>query len=1034
MTCGVGGLLQLGEAPSAAEVLDVFSTASTFRLRWFTPTCEVPCCGHATLASAAVLMQARGNPHPAITFHTLSGELVVRYCGRGGLNYVLMVLEEGQGLGRRELEELQPDLGAMLSAAAAEEVHGVIVCVRTGPARGGAAQTEEGEEVCSRFFAPWMGINEDPVTGSAHAVLGPYWEPVLRPEGSEGAVEGAGQGGSGAMRMRQCSARGGEVMVEVLRKQGRVHVSGMATLVLEGTLRLEESWIACRLQRGNHPQELSAFHVESLLGGGGFSHVVLARDSAGKEWALKLIPAPGAKCLDEVDSTPLLLSEARIHLLLSSEPSVLPCVEAFKSCYVDERDTRITTYMAVLQMPVAACSVEEWLFSASPMPQPCQGPPQSQVDEMEVLSVWLQMVNAVHRCHAHGIVHKDIKLPNFLMDNRGKVQIMDFGLAHVEGVTPRAVAGTPWTMSPAGLRHGDDGRAGDWWALGVVLYQLLQGGAWPFKQCWWPWQKGSGERMEAAIRRAVLAGRITFPQGARVSEPIKALIRGLLQPDPNRRWQLRQVLACEVVRPELLSKLADRFPELAIDMQALMQLQRRARDVQALGSDGGNAAAAAVAGLGLASAGSVIAAAATSVVNRARGVSALVGEGGLHWPHWGPGSGRGEPGVADGGSYRPLLDGEDREESEPARRSGPWAPLSSALVPRRSSADAVAIHPGAPQRAAQQAGQQIVQHAAEGMRVADLLLLFPDEVPDAHPSSPGIPKVEQQPPPQASRSAAPPGLASVPSEPGAAGPLSTTSAGAATAADAAGAIRHANTASIYAHTGPSDVFASGRFVEAEGKRDGSGSQHPSPRLSRRSLTGPQLSPGSRRYDHTSLHDLFGVHSGSHPLQPLPLQHHRAMSGAGFGGPLSAAVATDVFTGNRSSWAAPRGAPLWHHQPGSDGRNSEGPESTAMPPPSSWVPPPPEAFAAGTASRLGDMSSRTRSSMASSAGAAGQPIGETGHTAGAGTPDVPGTAHQHVGFLAKARRLFSDCLQRPGVKYDAYDYDELEAMPASGKAS
>jgi hypothetical protein len=57
----------------------------------------------------------------------------------------------------------------------------------------------------------------------------------------------------------------------------------------------------------------------------------------------------------------------------------------------------------------------------------------------------------------------DIKLPNFLMDNRGQVQIMDFGLAQVEGVSPRAVAGTPWTMSPAGLKHGDDGRAGDWW-------------------------------------------------------------------------------------------------------------------------------------------------------------------------------------------------------------------------------------------------------------------------------------------------------------------------------------------------------------------------------------------------------------------------------------------------------------------------------------------------------------------------------------------------------------------------------------------
>lgn len=63
--------------------------------------------------------------------------------------------------------------------------------------------------------------------------------------------------------------------------------------------------------------------------------MILARDVAGHKWALKLIPAPGAKDLGDVDSTPLLLSEARIHLMLSGEPSVLPCMEAFKSTYVD---------------------------------------------------------------------------------------------------------------------------------------------------------------------------------------------------------------------------------------------------------------------------------------------------------------------------------------------------------------------------------------------------------------------------------------------------------------------------------------------------------------------------------------------------------------------------------------------------------------------------------------------------------------------------------------------------------------------------
>ncbi|GLI60653.1 hypothetical protein VaNZ11_002853 [Volvox africanus] len=811
-------------------------------------------------------------------------------------------------------------------------------------------------------------------------------------------------------------------------------------------------------------KDLSTFHVESLLGGGGFSHVVLARDAHGSEWALKLIPAPGANSLDDVDTTPLLLSEARIHLFLSNEPSVLPCNEAFKSVYADSRDSKHSTYMAVIRMPVAACTVEEWLFSATPVPQPCQSAPQSQVDETEVLSVWLQMVNAVHRCHANGIVHKDVKMPNFLMDNRGKVQIMDFGLAHVEGVTPRSVAGTPWTMSPAGLKHGDDGRAGDWWALGVVLYQLLQGGAWPFKHCWWPWQKGGGERMEAAIRRAVLVGRITFPHGARVSEPVKALIRGLLQPDPNRRWQLRQVLACEAVKPELLSQLAKRFPELVPDMQALLQMQQRARGVQALGSDGGSAAAAAVASL--ASAGSAIAAAASSVVNRARGVSALVGEGGLHWPHWGPGGGKGEPGVGDVSSNRPLLEGEDQEENElPARPSGPSAPLFGAAASRLGSAGSAVAQTGVNLQTTQQQQEQLRNsheqpprpQVAEGTRVTELLLLFPDEVADGKSSVPNTPKDGGPHPPQVARAAAPPGLVSAPSEPGDASRTAGHSAVAGThptqslnGATAPGALRHANTMST--GVAPLDTSVS-MSVDSEGKRDGSSAQqYQSPRLSCRSVSGPQISPGhgssprrtvcpaspsSRRSERTSLHDLFGAHSGSQQLPSLPYQHQRALSGAGLGGPITI-----------GSWAMPRGFPTLQREPGSDGRSSGGADPAALPPPSSWVPPPPEAFAAAAATaaadgggrgggdgRQGGVCSRVQSSQCGSATTGCLHTARSADTADEHAPNLSGgTHHRHPGLLSRARRLFSDCLQRPGTKYDAYDYDELEAMPVSGKVS
>ncbi|KAG2502249.1 hypothetical protein HYH03_000735 [Edaphochlamys debaryana] len=279
------------ESSTAAPGSDVFSSASAFRLRWFTPTTEVPCCGHATLASAAVLMEARGNTSPSIAFHTLSGVLTVRrasaapapaepqpaspslqlalslpvydptdplptcaapagplaaaccgplrvlraaFCGAGGLCYVLFEVEpgaEGPGAAEAALRSLKPDFGALLGAAPAEEVHGVIVCARTG-----AAGDSSEPEVVSRFFGPWMGINEDPVTGSAHAVLGPYWEERLRPAG-------AASGPGAPMRMRQVSPRGGDVLVAVRRgaaggAEAHVEVAGPAVLVLEGSLRL----------------------------------------------------------------------------------------------------------------------------------------------------------------------------------------------------------------------------------------------------------------------------------------------------------------------------------------------------------------------------------------------------------------------------------------------------------------------------------------------------------------------------------------------------------------------------------------------------------------------------------------------------------------------------------------------------------------------------------------------------------------------------------------------------------------------------
>lgn len=83
----------------------------------------------------------------------------------------------------------------------------------------------------SRFFAPWVGITEDPVTGSAHAVLGPYWDMHLTNPPTE-------------MNARQCSPRGGELLVEVKKDVGKVLVSGQATIVTEGHLLLPSTMLA----------------------------------------------------------------------------------------------------------------------------------------------------------------------------------------------------------------------------------------------------------------------------------------------------------------------------------------------------------------------------------------------------------------------------------------------------------------------------------------------------------------------------------------------------------------------------------------------------------------------------------------------------------------------------------------------------------------------------------------------------------------------------------------------------------------------
>jgi PhzF family phenazine biosynthesis protein len=207
---------------------------NVYRLRWFTPKVEVKLCGHATLASAHLLWeegQAEGSK--PLHFETLSGRLTAEQKEEGwiAMNFPSRFATESdapselrQGLGVEPLFAAKYDSGFLVEVANKEVLLGIKAdfgrLVQSGC--GGVivtAQAQSGDEYdfFSRFFAPDAGINEDPVTGSAHCVLGPYWAKKL---------------GKDELRAFQCSERGGELRLSV---QGeRTVLQGRAVTVLKG--------------------------------------------------------------------------------------------------------------------------------------------------------------------------------------------------------------------------------------------------------------------------------------------------------------------------------------------------------------------------------------------------------------------------------------------------------------------------------------------------------------------------------------------------------------------------------------------------------------------------------------------------------------------------------------------------------------------------------------------------------------------------------------------------------------------------------
>lgn len=123
---------------------------------------------------------------------------------------------------REDLENLTPDLQAMMSAKSSRDVRGVIVTLQGTVSNGCLDANGTAYDFYSRYFAPWVGIPEDPVTGSAHTVLASFWSSRLNKKD---------------FFARQCSSRGGELRIHV-RQDNRVDISGQTVIVLQGSLRL----------------------------------------------------------------------------------------------------------------------------------------------------------------------------------------------------------------------------------------------------------------------------------------------------------------------------------------------------------------------------------------------------------------------------------------------------------------------------------------------------------------------------------------------------------------------------------------------------------------------------------------------------------------------------------------------------------------------------------------------------------------------------------------------------------------------------
>ncbi|MFT4196872.1 MAG: PhzF family phenazine biosynthesis protein, partial [Pseudoxanthomonas sp.] len=182
-------LLQLIAAENnLAETAFLVPEGGEYRLRWFTPTVEVPLCGHATLASAAVVMERLQPARSQVVFHSASGPLTVSRTDTGYLmdfparqsEHVVVPPGLAEALGTAPVEVVADAFNYLALLESAQSVRELApdISAIARMDRGGVIVTAPGDDdydFVSRYFAPAKGIPEDPVTGGAHCALAPYW-------------------------------------------------------------------------------------------------------------------------------------------------------------------------------------------------------------------------------------------------------------------------------------------------------------------------------------------------------------------------------------------------------------------------------------------------------------------------------------------------------------------------------------------------------------------------------------------------------------------------------------------------------------------------------------------------------------------------------------------------------------------------------------------------------------------------------------------------------------------------------------------